>query len=139
MAEAVSPEELRAYLGVENKKTITDIPELIKHFVQRSKIERLSKVRIQEIDKIAQMLFFGIRHTAFINYNNKKLTNYMNIQYNDLKISSILEYTLINLSVRLSEEADSRKDIKDMITSLISKEIEMIKEEVKKNRRDNGI
>ena len=123
-------EELKAQMGLGKKETITDIPELISNFVQRKRIERLSKVRIEEIDKIAQMLFFGIRHTAYLNLNNPQISkiNYMNIEYSDLKISSILEYTLINLSVRLSEEANSRKDLKEMITGLITKEIELNKE-----------
>lgn len=127
--DVLSLEDIKKELGGSDKKTITDIPELIKHFVQKSKIERLSKVRIQEIDKISQMLFFGIRHTAFLNSDKYKDTNYMNIQYTDLKISSILEYTLINLSVRLSEESESRRDIKEMITSLITKEIDLMRRE----------
>ena len=131
MAEdVISLEELKSYLGDSTgKRTITDIPELIKNFTQRKRIERLSKVRLPEMDKIAQMLFFGIRHTAFLNYERFKHLNYMNILYNDLKISSILEYTLIHLSVRLSEDADSRRDIKEMITSLISKELEIMRED----------
>jgi len=109
-----------------NSASFFDLQKTINDFIQREKIERITRIRDVELDKICQMFFFGIRHTAFMNKGRK---NYMTLSYDKLKISSMLEYTLINLSLRLSLSSKSRDELKEVITNMIKAEMKKFKDQ----------
>lgn len=109
-----------------------NMDKTIKDLLDTGKIEKITRIRETELDDIAVMFYFGIRHTAILNLlSNPKSKNvyYANIDYNKLEISSILDYVLINLSMRLSHDSKSRIEIENMITALVKNEVEkMLKE-----------
>lgn len=109
-----------------------------RNFLDTSKVEKISRIRDVELDKICQMLFFGVRHTAFLNVSKQSTINYLNLSanqkgkikdietnlYKKLEISYLLEYTIMNLSLRLSLSSQSREELKGVVNSLIKAEME---------------
>lgn len=114
--------------------TLFNFDKILKEILNTDKIEKISRVDEEDIDNIALMFYFGVRHTAILNIS--KIVNYPNLQlkYKDLRISSILEYVLINLSVKLSRNSESRIEIKEMITALIKSEAEKLVKELQQEQ-----
>lgn len=110
------------------KTDVFDVQSIIQEFIKKSSIERITRIKDVELDKICRLFYFGIKHTAFLNHKKEfSFTN--NVSYQDLKISSILDYVMINLSMRLSLNSKSREELRDVITKLIENEVEKIKED----------
>ena len=147
-AQIVDIQALKKDFAQTGKTTsILDLQNIFNDFITKQKVERISRIRDVELDKICRMMYFGIRHTAILNIliaqktktklDDKKKFNFSNLNYNEIEVSSILEYTMINLSLRLSLDSQSRLELKEIITSLVGiqlqKEIKQ-KEEIQNSR-----
>lgn len=117
-AEIIDIEALKSEFGGSGKATsMIDLQNVFNDFITKQKVERISRIRDVELDRICRLMYFGIRHTAIL--NSDKNFNFSNLIYAELNVSSLLEYTMINLSLRLSLDSQSRMELKDIITSLV--------------------
>ncbi len=117
-AQIVDIQALKDEFGTSTKTTtMLDLQNVFNDFIKKQKVERISRIRDVELDKICRLMYFGIRHTAILNAD--KNFNFSNLKYEDIEVSSLLEYTMINLSLRLSLDSQSRTELKDIITSLV--------------------
>jgi hypothetical protein len=123
--QIISFEQLKEEFSKSGVSDFSDLQGVLSDFIQKGKIERITRIRDIELDRICQMLFFGVKHTAKLNKKDFFVfSNVQELEYKDLFISSILEYTLINLSLRLSLDSQSRAELKDIVVSLIKSQIE---------------
>ena len=145
-SQIVDIKSLREEFGTQKSATsMLDLQNVFNDFITKQKVERISRIRDVELDKICRMMYFGIRHTAILNVIIAKKTktksddfktfNFSNLDYNKIEVSSILEYTMINLSLRLSLDSQSRLELKEIITSLVG--IQLQKEI--KNQKDEQL
>lgn len=117
-SQIVDINALKEEFGNSGKTTsMLDLQNVFNDFITKQKVERISRIRDVELDRICRLMYFGIRHTAIL--NKDKNFNFSNLKYDDIEVSSLLEYTMINLSLRLSLDSQSRLELKDIITSLI--------------------
>lgn len=130
MSEEITDlEELKKFIG--GGKSLFNIKDTIADFINKSNIDRITRIRDVELDEICRMFFYGIRHSAFLIHGkniNISFINYEELTDNYM-ISEILEYVLINLSLRLSLNSESRKELENIATAMIRKEIDRIENE----------
>lgn len=131
--EILEFQDIKKLLGY--KTEVFDIQSIIQEFINKSNIERITRIKDTELDKICRLFYFGIKHTSYLNLNKDfSFTN--NTKYQDIKISSILDYVMINLSMRLSLNSKSREELTAVIVELIKKETENIKKD-KENKEES--
>ena len=124
--------------GTDKGMSIQNISEVITKLINKQSIERISRIRDVELDNICRMLFFGIKHTALLN-NDLKL-NYagkQDFELENMEISAILDYTMINLSLRLSLGSESRKELRDVVINMIASQLEIMKQKIKGEKEKN--
>ena len=127
--------ELKKQLGF--NESFFNMQKTIKELSNTTIIEKITRVNDTENDDIAVLFYFGVRHTAVLNLiKNKNAKNifYANMNYTDLEVSSMLDYVLINLSLRLSWGGKSRQEFENMITAQVKTEIEKILKENEQNK-----
>lgn len=106
------------------KSTFLDFEKTLKAILNSEQIEKLSRIRDIELDNLVNLFYWGVKHTAYLNINTKFY--YPKLKFNDLIVSDMLEYILIHLSMRLSLIGESRREIENILTSMVKVEIDKI-------------
>lgn len=110
--------------------SLGDIQKIISQFINRGDIDLISRIKDTELDNICNMLFQS--HTLSIKWtlrrlqlkNKNKKIHEIIISKEDVIISAGEEYALKHLNLTLSLDSQSRTEIKEILISLIKKEIE---------------
>jgi len=131
--KTITIEQLKEKLG--KSERVLDIKELLDNFLRKQDIDRITRIRDIELDNIARLFFFGIRHTALLNKNNT--FSYIEFEYKNLEISNILEFVLINLGLRLSLNSKSREELQNIISSLVRVELEKLEKKENADKSNN--
>lgn len=128
MENVTEIEDLQKFFTDLNKQnSFLNFEKTLTNILDSKQIEKLTRIRDVELDNIANMFFWGVKHTSFMNKSKKFY--YPTLNYNDLKISSMLEYILIHLSLRLSLDGKSRQEIENILTAMIKIEMDKLKTE----------
>ena len=104
--------------------SIADIKLLLEKYLERKNIDLISRIRDVELDKICNLLHHS--HLISIKMNIAILGSkkFSEVLEKDIKLSSGELYGIRNLSLRLSLDSSSRKEIENILVSLIKKEME---------------
>jgi len=122
-------EELQKQLNIKKSSAVSDIKEVINAFLNRQDIDMITRIRDTELDKICNMLHHThgisiILNNAFISELGTKYKKEIYIPV----ICSGERYVLQNLSLRLSLNSESRKELENVFISLIKNELDMVRE-----------
>lgn len=115
-----------------------DIYNVINKYLDRKNIDLTTRLNYNELDKICLALFFGYKLSVGLNL--EKLKNNTSINFikdeNDIIISDLQSYVLMNLGLRLSLDGKSRDELNNLFISLISNELARLK--LKDNSIENN-
>lgn len=139
----ISREDLIKDIGFNSVKT--ELKDVLKIILKRKNIDLLTRIKEIELDKICRMYYFGVKLTYYMNktlLSKENIEKLLKLKSQDLEKylqkyfikSSLEDYVLTNLYLRLSLDSQSRNEIENITTNIIKKNIEEKKQEIQMNQ-----